>query len=420
MSKRAREAVLIVDDHQYWRDILAEPLAEEYEVKLAGSYAEALKLLRTQTPSFHVAVIDISLAPKDDTNEDGFRLIEELNRMGKSTTVIAITAFNPERKWRKSFRKLGVFDFIAKSPKRGDFDDEEFRLKVREAAVEAERQAFAFVLMPFAKEYEDIYTGLVKETVQGQRIECKRADDRSEPGWIMDDVRSSIKEAKFIIADLSGRNPNVFYEVGMAHAIGQTVLLLTQSMGDVPPGLRNARTIVYRNNLGGAERLKSELARAVQSLQQKGYKLNPLFSTKSYEPEPALCVALVPEGDSGQEVYTQIIKEVANQHDLTCINYRSIFSLTSVIDSIWDHLNKARVIIADLSGKDPDIFYLTGISHALKKDVILLARDEEDIPFDLRGPAHIIYSDQSYSEGIQSRNKLAEVLKQVLDAGLDV
>jgi hypothetical protein len=233
----------------------------------------------------------------------------------------------------------------------------------------------------------------------------------------MDDVRSCIRDAKFIIADLSGRNPNVFYEVGMAHAIGQTVLLLTQSMDDVPPELRNARNIVYQNTLEGGERLRGNLATAIQSLQKKGYQLKPLFSKGIYKTDPRLCVALVPEGDAGREAYTQIIKEVANNHDLTCIDYQSIFSTTSVIDGIWEHLNKARVIIADLSGQDPNIFYLTGISHALKKDVILIARNEEDIPFDLRKPAHIIYSDKPYSAGLKSRGKLAAVLKQILNEG---
>src|SRR5262249_15377307 len=149
---------------------------------------------------------------------------------------------------KEAFKTLAVFEYLEKYPEHSKaFDDEEFLQKVNEAVSNAEHrlQSFVFVLMPFAEKYVTIYQHIIKESIESEEIPCIRADDFFEPRRIMDDVKRCIQEARLIVADLSGRNPNVFYEVGMAHSIGQTVLLLSQSIADVPPKLSNMRNILY-------------------------------------------------------------------------------------------------------------------------------------------------------------------------------
>ncbi len=122
----------------------------------------------------------------------------------------------------------------------------------------------------------------------------------------------------------------------------------------------------------------------------------------------------MPETEAGKTTYRQIVEPAARSFGFTCVSAQSIFSTRHVMAGIWEQSNRAHLVIADLSGKDPDVFYLAGICHGLEKEVILMAREPEDIPFDLRSPSHVIYSDSTLAEGLAAREKLAAVIRQVL------
>src|SRR4051795_6436107 len=83
---------------------------------------------------------------------------------------------------------------------------------------------------------------------------------------IMDDIARSIQRARLINADLTGRNPNVFYEVGIAHALNKQVLLMTQSIDDVPFDLRHRRALVYEYSPRGCKKLEKDLYDNVQNM----------------------------------------------------------------------------------------------------------------------------------------------------------
>ncbi len=79
----------------------------------------------------------------------------------------------------------------------------------------------------------------------------------------MEDVSSSIEQADLLVADLTGRNPNVFYEVGIGHALGKPVLLLAQSLDDIPFDLRHRRVLLYDYSTKGCKRLEIDLVEHV-------------------------------------------------------------------------------------------------------------------------------------------------------------
>ena len=107
-------------------------------------------------------------------------------------------------------------------------------------------EGLAFVLSPFAEPFDTIYEDHLKPSVESvSDLRCLRADDIYDNRSIMEDIWKSINEARIIISDLTGKNPNVFYETGIAHTIGKEVVLVTQSMADVPFDLRHLRCIVY-------------------------------------------------------------------------------------------------------------------------------------------------------------------------------
>ncbi len=125
--------------------------------------------------------------------------------------------------------------------------------------------------MPFAKEYENFYENAIKRIIEEIGLDCRRVDDFFGSCSIMADVFRYIKDAKFILADFSGRNPNVFFEVGISHAIGKTVLFLTQDLKDVPPKLQTIRCHTYESTLAGAARVRTVLESAIQEIQQANY-----------------------------------------------------------------------------------------------------------------------------------------------------
>lgn len=109
---------------------------------------------------------------------------------------------------------------------------------------------FAFVLMPFDKKFDDVYKLGIKDTAQKLGIIAERVDEQIfHKENILERIYSQISAADFIIADMTDRNPNVFYEVGYAHAKGKICLLLTSNADDIPFDLKHHRHIVYGSSI---------------------------------------------------------------------------------------------------------------------------------------------------------------------------
>jgi hypothetical protein len=102
-----------------------------------------------------------------------------------------------------------------------------------------------FVVMPFNKELERLYRDHIWSAVEAMGLSCLRADDIFSGGPVVRDIWSGICSSRVIVADCTGRNPNVFYEIGGAHTLGKPVVLITQKEEDVPFDLRHLRYITY-------------------------------------------------------------------------------------------------------------------------------------------------------------------------------
>lgn len=119
-----------------------------------------------------------------------------------------------------------------------------------------EESIFAFVLMPFDREFDDIYKFGIKETAKVVGIRAERVDEQLYSEGVLARIYNQIDRADLIIADMSGRNANVFYEVGYAHAKNKLCIHLTQDAEDIPFDLQHQRHIVYDASI---EVLRSKL-----------------------------------------------------------------------------------------------------------------------------------------------------------------
>lgn len=125
-----------------------------------------------------------------------------------------------------------------------------------------------FVLMPFADKFQPIYEDHIQRIVMEAGLSSQRADEIASTNLITWDIWERINKARFLIADLTDRNPNVFYEVGLAHAISKDVILLTQNMGDIPFDLQSLRFIVYEYSPRGMVEFEKKLRSAIVALLQ--------------------------------------------------------------------------------------------------------------------------------------------------------
>lgn len=123
----------------------------------------------------------------------------------------------------------------------------------------------ASAMMPFDAGFNAVYES-IREAADGAGLRCRRADDIWENPAIIQDVVSLIDRSRVVVCDCTGRNPNVFYEVGIAHTLGRDVILITQSEHDIPFDLRHLRYIRYLNNGEGRAALMQSLRNRMQTL----------------------------------------------------------------------------------------------------------------------------------------------------------
>jgi hypothetical protein len=117
----------------------------------------------------------------------------------------------------------------------------------------------AFVVMPFAPEYDEIYNLFIADALTEAGFQVQRADDLIHQRNILEDIVASIATADLIVADLTGSNANVYYEVGIAHGMGRRVVLLTQAVDDLPFDLRSNRVIPYNTHFSAIKNARNAL-----------------------------------------------------------------------------------------------------------------------------------------------------------------
>jgi hypothetical protein len=123
-----------------------------------------------------------------------------------------------------------------------------------------------FVLMSFGAEFTPVYKDHITNAVGSLGLKVGRADDFFTAHSVMRDVWTAVYRSRVVIADCTSRNPNVFYEIGMAHTAGKPVILVTQSEADVPFDLRPLRYIKYEYTPPGMRQFETRLTQTIREV----------------------------------------------------------------------------------------------------------------------------------------------------------
>jgi hypothetical protein len=118
-----------------------------------------------------------------------------------------------------------------------------------------------FVMMPFGKDFDRLYYEFIKPCVEQVGLTALRADEIRTTGSVVEQIRVSIQQSRLCVADVSDRNPNVLYELGIAHTLGKPTILLARSTKDVAFDIAGLRLILY--DIDDLAQFRAELSRTI-------------------------------------------------------------------------------------------------------------------------------------------------------------
>lgn len=381
------------------------------------------------------------------------------------------------------------------------------------------KEKICFVMMPFAGEFRDIYEHGIKPAVTEAGLVSLRVDELSGVFNITRKIIESIYQAEILIVDLTNWNPNVFYELGIAHSLAKNVIMITQERERVPFDISTYRVLTYKPTPAGIKEFrnklidsimqalksplidspvsdfipqalkvpKSELEAAKAKIEEltsllkkkeaeltklsKGDKLsseaiflreeikdylksltediiakngqetaklmaineklkieneylqsaqdelrklkkmtlvNPHWKGRDFIVEEDLCFLLMPFNEPWSNDVWSLIDGLVKASGYRCSRADEKDGRI-VMDDIWEGICKARIVIADLTGKNANVSYEVGLADVLGKEVILLSQTPADVPFDFLGLRLV-----TYENSIAGVRKLSEQLKKRL------
>lgn len=124
----------------------------------------------------------------------------------------------------------------------------------------------AFVVMQFSSPFNELYSDVIKAVCKEFEIDVVRADEQFGPGIIISEVATQIIESKLVIAEISSGNPNVYYEVGFAHALNKPTILIAERPTKLPFDVAPHRVLFYENSINGKAKLEDGLRRHIEAI----------------------------------------------------------------------------------------------------------------------------------------------------------
>jgi len=127
-----------------------------------------------------------------------------------------------------------------------------------------------FMVMPFKDQLaEDAYTHSTRPVIDSCGLKIIRADEIFSPNPVFDDILASLEQAIIVIVDISGHNPNCFYELGVAHTLkpSRTIMITHDDYDKSPFDVAHFRIIKYQNTITGKTDYDTALRKTIQSIQ---------------------------------------------------------------------------------------------------------------------------------------------------------
>lgn len=148
--------------------------------------------------------------------------------------------------------------------------------------------------------------------------------------------------------------------------------------------------------------------------QLNAVRLEPIFGQVKFLSDQKLCFVIMPFEDRLDQIYKDIVKPCVEEQNLVCRRADDIRGNTAIIHDIWKSICEARIVIADLTTENANVFYELGIAHTVGKQTILIGqKSDRKFPFDLMHLRRVIYEDTA-TGGQKLRTELRDTILNVL------
>jgi len=132
-----------------------------------------------------------------------------------------------------------------------------------------------FVIMSFDPVYDEVYKSAIEPALRSKKYKCIRADSEAGPGNIPSEIVKNIILADIIVADLSEPNPNVYYELGISHCVGNKTIGIAREGVTLPFDVSPFRVTMYDEDRKGLKLLKYQLENLVDEMQKRSGQHEP-------------------------------------------------------------------------------------------------------------------------------------------------
>ena len=248
--------------------------------------------------------------------------------------------------------------------------------------------------MPFSnKVAKDAYNYSIKKICKKHKLEIRKADDIFSTKPIYDDIVKEIKDASIIIVDISDNNPNVFYELGMAHTLKQNqTIIITQGDYNITPfDIAHFRIIKYENSIEGKENLEKQLELTLNNL-LTDYKA---INKDTYE----LIINVLLAGKRDDQLATI----------LGIRDYKGIVKTADLLEMEYSYPNGSRILNSQVQRNVEALNKLGYLS--IENDIVILTEEGKAFAeiVELNGIKCHIFNGQIFEEGyISFRQKWEE------------
>ncbi|MBO1401738.1 hypothetical protein BVH62_18965 [Vibrio cholerae] len=115
-------------------------------------------------------------------------------------------------------------------------------------------------MTPFNDKYNEDFDAIAT-VCNDVGLKCVRGDEEYIKGDILGHILKQLVKSRVVIANINGRNPNVFYELGLSHALEKPTLITSKSISDIPFDLRTQQLVLYKNSTDFKNQLSKALLR---------------------------------------------------------------------------------------------------------------------------------------------------------------
>lgn len=476
MKTKVVPRVLVADKWHTWHRLFKNLLVDEYHVESANTFEQAIKKIRHSNPPYHVIVFDVQLTVDlaQDLPAGRQSVLDEIENQGSYTKPVIAVSHGPSidqvRTVIANYKVDARYCFEKFPPvykysidEYNAFDPQGFQDTVRAAAHAAEEekrkvdehsgyeqlQKLArdrFHTLPILTQQSDpdLYLSLLPDLANFNRVQnqIRLAIDnlrRTFPALKHESIShiiereqiwAKINKAALVIADLTGQDPNVFYQLGLCDALAKQMIFLRDQTQEpeIPACFDAFRRIKYDPSKWKILRLSSQL---MDELIEGPPPAHPLGKAtwSLAEINTNMAVALLQDPSSKflengspaaieqNSFYHCFVEPVLRLRQSDVKEISGIFSSRFRVESAWRAINQAGIILADISTSDPEILYMVGLAHAQSKPIILLTSSRQTMPVSLTDLDYFEYSldwDSSIIEKNQA--ELSIRIDGILDA----